>query len=135
MDVHLDLSMTQMRPLDGLNNSEYPAEFGDIFKSLEKRLDPLLINEDQWKRKAHNIPRVIKARFAWTLNVVHRTPVKRHLYMKYLLLNPRTPNNRHQHLMRLQKCSSWLSYTAINESRSPNRNRAYECWHEEAGQG
>ena len=25
-------------------------EFGDIYKRLEKHLDPLLVNEDQWKR-------------------------------------------------------------------------------------
>ena len=50
MDVHLDLNMTMIRPLDGLQQSEYLKEFGDIYKRLVKRLEPLLVNEDQWKR-------------------------------------------------------------------------------------
>ena len=50
MDVHLDLNMTMIRPLDGLQQSGYLKEFGDIYKRLEKRLDPLLVNQDQWKR-------------------------------------------------------------------------------------
>ena len=50
MDVHLDLNMTMIRPLDGLQQSEYLKEFGDIYKWLEKRLEPLLVNQDQWKR-------------------------------------------------------------------------------------
>ena len=50
MDVHLDLKMTMIRPLDGLQQSEYLKEFGDIYKPLEKRLEPLLVNQDQWKR-------------------------------------------------------------------------------------
>ena len=54
MDVHLDLNMTMIRPLDGLQQSEYVKEFGDIYKRLEKRLEPLLVNQDQWKRdKSH----------------------------------------------------------------------------------
>ena len=40
MDVHLD----------GLQQSEYLKEFGDIYKRLEKRLKPLLVNQDQCKR-------------------------------------------------------------------------------------
>ena len=40
-DVHLDLNMTMIRPLDGLQQSEYLKEFGDIYKRLEKRLEPL----------------------------------------------------------------------------------------------
>ena len=44
MDVHLDLNMTMIRPLDGLQQSEYLKEFGDIYKRLEKRLEPLLVN-------------------------------------------------------------------------------------------
>ena len=40
MDVHLDLNMTMIRL----------KEFGDIYKRLEKRLEPLLVNQDQWKR-------------------------------------------------------------------------------------
>ena len=50
MDVHLDLNMTMIRPLDGLQQSEYLKEFGDIYKRLEKRLEPLLVNQDQWNR-------------------------------------------------------------------------------------
>ena len=50
MDVHLDLIMTMIRPLDGLQQSEYLKEFGDIYKRLEKRLETLLVNQDQWKR-------------------------------------------------------------------------------------
>ena len=50
MDVHLDLNMTMIRPLDGLQQSEYLKEFGDIYKRLEKRLELLLVNQDQWKR-------------------------------------------------------------------------------------
>ena len=33
MDVHLDLNMTMIRPLDGLQQSEYLKEFGDIYKA------------------------------------------------------------------------------------------------------
>ena len=44
MDVHLDLNMTMIRPLDGLQQSEYLKEFGDFHKRLEKRLEPLLVN-------------------------------------------------------------------------------------------
>ena len=50
MDVQLDLNMTMIRPLDGLQQSEYLKEFGDIYKCLEKRLEPLLVNQDQLKR-------------------------------------------------------------------------------------
>ena len=50
MDVHLDLQMTMIRPLDGLQQSEYLKEFGDIYKRLEKRLEPPLVNQDQLKR-------------------------------------------------------------------------------------
>ena len=50
MDVHLDLNMTMIRPLDGLQQAEYLKEFGDIYKGLEKRLEPLLVNQEQWKR-------------------------------------------------------------------------------------
>ena len=50
MDVHLDLNMTMIRPLDGLQQVEYLKEFGDIYKRLEKRLEPLLVNQEQWKR-------------------------------------------------------------------------------------
>ena len=50
MDVHLDLNMTFIRPLDGLQQVEYLKEFGDIYKRLEKRLETALFNLDQWKR-------------------------------------------------------------------------------------
>ena len=50
MDVHLDQHMTMISPLDGLQQSEYLKEFGDIYKRLEKRLEPLLVNQHQWKR-------------------------------------------------------------------------------------
>ena len=50
MDIHLHLNMTMICPLDGLQQSEYLKEFGDIYKRLEKRLEPLLFNQDQWKR-------------------------------------------------------------------------------------
>ena len=42
--------MTMIRPLDGLQQLEYLEEFEDIYKRLEKRLEPLLVNQDQWKR-------------------------------------------------------------------------------------
>ena len=50
MDVHLDLNMTIMRPLDGLQQVEYLKEFGDIYKRPEKGLEPVLVNQEQWKR-------------------------------------------------------------------------------------
>ena len=50
MVVHLDLNMTMIRPLDGLQQSEYLKESEDIYKRLEKRLQPLLVNQDQAKR-------------------------------------------------------------------------------------
>ena len=50
MDIHLDLNMTMIRPLDGLQQVEYLKEFGDIYKRLQKRLEPLLVNQEQWKR-------------------------------------------------------------------------------------
>ena len=50
MDVQQDLSMTMIRPLDGLQQVEYPKEFGDIYKRLENGLEPVLVNHEQWKR-------------------------------------------------------------------------------------
>ena len=50
MNVHLDLNMTTIGPLDGLQQVEYLKEFGDIYKHLEKRLEPALVNQEQWKR-------------------------------------------------------------------------------------
>ena len=50
MDVHLDLNMTMIRPLDARRQVEYLQEFGDIYKRLEKRLEPVLLNPEQWKR-------------------------------------------------------------------------------------
>ena len=49
MDVHLDLNITMIRPLDGFRQVEYLKEFWDIYKRLEKRLEPILVNYDQWK--------------------------------------------------------------------------------------
>ena len=50
MEVHLALNMPMIRPLDGLQQAEYLTEFGDIYKRLEKRLEPLMVNQEQWKR-------------------------------------------------------------------------------------
>ena len=50
IDVHLDWNMTVNRPLDGLRQVEYLKEFVDIYKRLEKRLEPVLVNQEQWKR-------------------------------------------------------------------------------------
>ena len=49
-EIHLDLNMTMIRPLDGLQQLEYVKEFEDIYKRLEKRLKPALVNQEQWKR-------------------------------------------------------------------------------------
>ena len=50
MDVHLDRNMTMIRPLDGLQQVEHLKEFGDIYKRMEKHLEPVLVNHEQWKR-------------------------------------------------------------------------------------
>ena len=50
MDVNLDLNMTMIRPLDGLQQVEYLKDLGDNYKRLEKRLEPALVNQEQWKR-------------------------------------------------------------------------------------
>ena len=50
MDVHLDLNMTMIRSLDGLQQVQYLKEFGDIYKRLENRLAPALVNQEQWKQ-------------------------------------------------------------------------------------
>ena len=50
MDEHLDLNMTMIRPLDSLKQVEYLKEFEDIYKRLEKRREPVLVNQEQWKR-------------------------------------------------------------------------------------
>ena len=47
MDVHLDLNMTMIRLLDGLQQVKDPKEFQDIYKRLEKRLEPALVNQEQ----------------------------------------------------------------------------------------
>ena len=49
MDVHLHLHMTMIRFLDGLQQDEYLKEFGDIYKRLEKRLEPVLVSQEQCK--------------------------------------------------------------------------------------
>ena len=43
MDVHLNLNMTIIRRLDGVQQVEYLKEFGDIYKRLEKSLEPPLV--------------------------------------------------------------------------------------------
>ena len=50
MDVHLDLNMTMIRPVDGLRQVEYLKEFRDIYEPLERRLEPVLVNQGEWKR-------------------------------------------------------------------------------------
>ena len=50
MDVHLDLSMTMIGPLDGLKQVEHLGEFWDNYKRLEKCLESVLANQEQWKR-------------------------------------------------------------------------------------
>ena len=40
----------QFTPLDGLKQVQYLKEFGNIYKRLEKRLEPVLVNQEQWKR-------------------------------------------------------------------------------------
>ena len=50
MDVQLDLNMAMIRPLDGLQQAEYLKEFWGIYKRLEERPGPLLVNQEQWKR-------------------------------------------------------------------------------------
>ena len=50
MDRNLDLNMTMIRPLDGLQQVEYLTEFENIYKRQEKRLEPVLVNQEQWKR-------------------------------------------------------------------------------------
>ena len=51
IDVHLDLNMTMIRHLDGIRQVEYLKEFGDIYKRRKKPLEPLLVNQEQWKRE------------------------------------------------------------------------------------
>ena len=50
MHVHLDLNMTMIRPLDGLQQVEYLKAFEDFYKRLEKHLEPALVNQEQWKQ-------------------------------------------------------------------------------------
>ena len=50
MDVHLDVSMAMISPLDGLEQVEYLKEFGDIYKRLVKRPEAVLVNQEQCKR-------------------------------------------------------------------------------------
>ena len=50
MGVHLDRNMTMIRPLHGLRQAEGLKEFGDIYKRLEKRLERVLVNQEQWKQ-------------------------------------------------------------------------------------
>ena len=51
MDVHLDLNMTMIRPLDGTPTIGVPTGvWGISTGAWRKRLEPLLVNQDQWKR-------------------------------------------------------------------------------------
>ena len=50
MDAYLDLNMNLIRPLNGLKQVQYLKEFGDIYKRLEKHLEPVPVNQEQWKR-------------------------------------------------------------------------------------
>ena len=50
MDVYLDLNMTLIKPRDGLHSVGYLKEFVDIYKRQEKHLEPVLVNQEQWKR-------------------------------------------------------------------------------------
>ena len=50
VDGHLDLNMTMIRSLDGLQQVEDLKQFEDIYKRPEKRLEPVLVNQGQWKR-------------------------------------------------------------------------------------
>ena len=50
IDVDLDLNMTMIRPLNGLRQVEYLKEFGEIYKRLEKRLEPVLVNQEHRMR-------------------------------------------------------------------------------------
>ena len=50
MDLHLDLKMTMIRPLDGLQQVQYLKEFEHIYKRLEKRLKSVLVSQEQCKR-------------------------------------------------------------------------------------
>ena len=43
------MNMTTIRPLDGLQQVEYVKEFKDIYKRLQKRLEPVPVNQQQWK--------------------------------------------------------------------------------------
>ena len=49
MDVHFAMNMAMIRPLDGLRQVQYLKEFRDIHKRLEKHLEPVLVNQEQWK--------------------------------------------------------------------------------------
>ena len=50
IDVNVDLNVTMIRPLDGLKQVEYLIEFEDICKRLERGLEPVLLNQERWKR-------------------------------------------------------------------------------------
>ena len=50
MDAHLDLNLTMIRSLDELYQVGYLKEFGDVYKRPEKRLEPVLVDQEQWKR-------------------------------------------------------------------------------------
>ena len=50
MDVDTDFNTTMMTPLDGLQNLESLKECGDMYKRLEKCVEPVLGNQEQGKQ-------------------------------------------------------------------------------------
>ena len=64
MDVHPDLNMTMIRPLDGLQQVEYLKEFGDTYKREQqwKRDRTYLWHEDRIVMPSDRIPSLLK----WT---------------------------------------------------------------------
>ena len=50
MDVHLDLNMTMTRASDGLQQVEYLKDLADIYTRPEKSLNPIVVNQERWKR-------------------------------------------------------------------------------------
>ena len=82
MNVHLDLNMTMIRPLDGLQQVEYLKQFGGIYKRLEKRLEPVLVNHlalancNPFFNPSTEILSLKKIGFFTVLNVLFSTPSK-----------------------------------------------------------
>ena len=49
MDVHLELNRTIIRRLDGLQQVKYLKKFVDIYQRLGNCLEPVRVNQKQWK--------------------------------------------------------------------------------------